>query len=41
MRIVRTDPPLQLDLNDEFRKRIDESSMQPISVVIVYNNIFI
>jgi hypothetical protein len=27
-------------LNAEFRKRIEELSMQPISVVIVYNIIF-
>jgi hypothetical protein len=40
MKIVRTDPPLRLDLNAEFRKRIEESSMQPISVVIVYNMTF-
>jgi hypothetical protein len=27
-------------LNTEFRKRTEESSMQPISVVIVYNTVF-
>jgi hypothetical protein len=39
-RIVRTDPPLWLDLNVEVRKGTEESSMQPFSVVIVYNIIF-
>jgi hypothetical protein len=36
MRIVRNDPPIRLDLNAEFRKRIQESSMKAISVVRVY-----
>jgi hypothetical protein len=39
-KIMRTDTLLQVDLNTEFRKRTEESSMQPISVVIVYNTVF-
>jgi hypothetical protein len=46
MKIVKTDTPLWLHLNAEIfrcfhtRKRIEQSLLQPISVIIVYNIIF-
>jgi hypothetical protein len=41
MRIVRTDPPLWLNKNAEFRKRIEESSMQPISGYSLQHYIYV